>query len=268
MSFLFVKIFQHIDFYARRNGHGERHHKKSTKYLAGEDGNGCNVNQNKEIHLNLEVPSIPPTDCTTSNIIAVKYYIEVSRQNVTLLFDDFFQLKHFIIVLNGIFFVAKVEAIAEGCCSGNLKASFPITIGTYPIQDNIMTQPMATQILPTEPHFQPTAPVMPPDSSGSMKMPLPDQPNDPTAPPSYDLETALNNGKTQTNHLDWLQFHKISLFFFQILQLMQKQRVATLRRKVTSNQSIQCSSVKRLIQAEVNRRELQLPRKYAQFSSK
>lgn len=58
-----------------------QHHRETTNYLAGDSGNGCNINQNKEIRMNLRVPSVPPTDCSTSDIIVVKYYIDVSGFN-------------------------------------------------------------------------------------------------------------------------------------------------------------------------------------------
>lgn len=102
---------------------------------------------------------------------------------------------------NSICFFLQVVAVVEGCCSRNLKVSFPITIGTYPIQDNIMTQPTAPQVGISLPYqvplaeMQPTAPEMPADANGFAKPPYSAQSNDPTAPPSYDMEKELTNSK-------------------------------------------------------------------------
>lgn len=40
---------------------------------------GCDVNQEEIINVNMELKPIPPTDSSTSNIIKVKYSIQVSK---------------------------------------------------------------------------------------------------------------------------------------------------------------------------------------------
>lgn len=39
---------------------------------------GCRPNEKDSFQVNLRVPSIPPTDFSTSNIVKVKYLIKVS----------------------------------------------------------------------------------------------------------------------------------------------------------------------------------------------
>lgn len=50
-----------------------------------QDAAGCDGNQNTTIRVNLLVPSVPPTDYTSSNIIKVVYVLHVSRSITTIM---------------------------------------------------------------------------------------------------------------------------------------------------------------------------------------
>lgn len=87
-----------------------------------------------------------------------------------------------------------MTATVEGCCSGNPSLSFPITIGTYPIQDVIEEQPMLPQPSAPQPSApQPSAP--PTDSKEFTKLPYPSAPSGPSAPSAPVTENDLNKGK-------------------------------------------------------------------------
>lgn len=70
-----------MDFFALSNDNELRHHIETKTNLDTAYGNGCNANENKQINLKLQVPQFeceaPPTDCTNSKTIEVKYYIDV-----------------------------------------------------------------------------------------------------------------------------------------------------------------------------------------------
>lgn len=75
-----------------------------------------------------------------------------------------------------------MTATVESCCTGNPKLSFPITIGTYPIQDIIVQQPMGTQ---------PSAPSK--NSNGFINPSVPDTSGAPSAP-TITISNASCNG--------------------------------------------------------------------------
>lgn len=47
-------------------------------HITEQDTHGCDIHQDEVIRVNIEVPPIPPTDFSTSNIIKVRYMIRVS----------------------------------------------------------------------------------------------------------------------------------------------------------------------------------------------
>lgn len=53
--------------------------------MSGRDGNGCTINDSETFRVNIQVPSIPPTDDITSNIIKVRYYCRVSETILSIL---------------------------------------------------------------------------------------------------------------------------------------------------------------------------------------
>lgn len=62
------------------------HQREEVEILIEETTEGCDANQDKIIHMQIEVPSTPPTDITTSNIVKVRYFIHVSKHLLYLLF--------------------------------------------------------------------------------------------------------------------------------------------------------------------------------------
>ncbi|XP_055324752.1 uncharacterized protein LOC129579111 [Sitodiplosis mosellana] len=66
---------------------------------------GCKRYENETIFVNIPIPPIPPTDLLTSNIVKVRYWMR---------------------------FVGSIDSIFHS----NPILDLPITIGTYPIQDD------------------------------------------------------------------------------------------------------------------------------------
>lgn len=61
--------------------------------ITEQDTRGCDVSSEEIIRVNIEVPPIPPTDFSTSNIVQVRYSIRVSNaQRVYHFFDTCFIL--------------------------------------------------------------------------------------------------------------------------------------------------------------------------------
>lgn len=52
-----------------------------TRVLVEQSTDGCNSRQKNTINANLMVPAIPPTDCSTSKIIKVRYAIRVRKNH-------------------------------------------------------------------------------------------------------------------------------------------------------------------------------------------
>ncbi|XP_031621545.1 arrestin domain-containing protein 3-like [Contarinia nasturtii] len=76
--------------------------------ITKEIGDGCDKYKNKIILLNIKVPSTPPTDATASNLIKIEYYVHIIG--------------------------------TMPCCRANIRTNFPITIGTFPLRNNMTIQ--------------------------------------------------------------------------------------------------------------------------------
>lgn len=83
---------------------------------------GCTAHQHEGIYVNMKVPSLSPTDLSSSKIIKVKYFIRVSR-NPTLN-QLFLQDENLFSQVMGL----------VGDWHENPVIEFPITIGTHPIK--------------------------------------------------------------------------------------------------------------------------------------
>lgn len=60
------------------DGRMEHRQKVVDDVIAQETISGCRPGEKDSKHVNLHIPSIPPTDFSTSNIVKVKYMIRVS----------------------------------------------------------------------------------------------------------------------------------------------------------------------------------------------
>lgn len=94
-------FFQAITFHG--SGSHDGRHEYKTKVIdhviTSEETAGCDVLQNKNFNVDLRVPSIPPTDFSTSSVVHVKYLIRVSefhavtfaiRTTLEILYNSFF----------------------------------------------------------------------------------------------------------------------------------------------------------------------------------
>ncbi|KAJ6645788.1 Arrestin domain-containing protein 17 [Pseudolycoriella hygida] len=104
-----VKLIKIIDFFAKRGGItccGETEEKRTEKRgIAIQEIRAYGANTNDVISVNFLVPPIPPTDLSSSNVIKVSYKLKV---------------------------IALI-----GACHRDPKVFIPITIGTYPLRDNV-----------------------------------------------------------------------------------------------------------------------------------
>lgn len=71
----FFNFFQQITYHTHANSSRQ---KQEIISIIDQDTRGCDVSQEEIIRVNLEIPPIPPTDFSTSNIVKVKYSIRVS----------------------------------------------------------------------------------------------------------------------------------------------------------------------------------------------
>lgn len=76
------------------DGRHERSAKSFDIFITGENTRGCAVGERDTIHVDLHVPSIPPTDFTTSNIVHVKYSIRVNPV-VSILLNNYSSMVFF-----------------------------------------------------------------------------------------------------------------------------------------------------------------------------
>lgn len=110
------------------------------------------MNQQRIIQSNILVPSIPPTDNTTSSLIKVQYFVRI------------------------------IGSVA--CCHSNPVVLLPIIIGSYPILDYpVPQQPTINQSIfpPVDPASMPT-PIGMPMPALPMNGVISQQPIVPTAP--------------------------------------------------------------------------------------
>lgn len=76
-----LQSFQEITFHghAIHDGSYESRSKTVENYITGEETTGCAAGQKDTMHVNLYVPSIPPTDLLTSTVVHIKYSIRVNK---------------------------------------------------------------------------------------------------------------------------------------------------------------------------------------------
>lgn len=75
-SFFYLLIFSHLQFIKY---HAEVETKQQNiSIMEKKSLRGVEINQKRVIHINLDVPSLPPTDEMTSSIIKIRYFIRVS----------------------------------------------------------------------------------------------------------------------------------------------------------------------------------------------
>lgn len=205
---------------------------------------GCELNSEANLRVNIVVPSISPTDNTTSNIIKVEYSIRV-REFSSSIYS--IPKKNQNIRIN--YFSLKVIGSVMGCHS-NPTIYLPIIIGSVPILDNppvvpmnsypemsVPTAPMPTDGITSE---RPTAPLL--DNGGNPNnVPYPNEPS-PSAPYPSDRKQEIQFVLFESN---W----KINFSHFQNRQHT-RMLLNLETRKMFSNQNIRCSDVKHLTQID------------------
>lgn len=76
--------FNSIEFYLQQITYhiyaGSSRQKEETILITENQADGCLQTRSETYRINLQVPPIPPTDDTTSNICKVRYFIRVSRK--------------------------------------------------------------------------------------------------------------------------------------------------------------------------------------------
>lgn len=71
-------LFQQITYFSNSKSARKRIEKVP---ITERDTHGCDANQEELIRVNIEIPPIPPTDHSSSNIVKVKYMIRVSEND-------------------------------------------------------------------------------------------------------------------------------------------------------------------------------------------
>lgn len=101
---------------------------------------GCAANKKKLIRSNIRVPSTPPSDISSSNLIKVEYYLGVRNHD------------HFVILrfdcINTNRFSAQIMGSVSGCHL-NPVVKVPLVIGSFPIRDELQQEEQITIPLPT-----------------------------------------------------------------------------------------------------------------------
>lgn len=77
---IFALVLQHITYHTYA---GSSKRKEETVLITENQSDGCLQAQNILYKINLEVPPIPPTDDTTSNICKVRYAVRVCLEFVS-----------------------------------------------------------------------------------------------------------------------------------------------------------------------------------------
>lgn len=67
--------FQQISYFTHANSSRTT---TESIVITEQDTRGCDVNETEKIRVNINVPAIPPTDFSTSNIVKVRYLIRVN----------------------------------------------------------------------------------------------------------------------------------------------------------------------------------------------
>ena len=75
----FHNLFQHIQYHTHANSVRTNFDKTVVKSVTC---NGCPEKESKTFTLSIIVPSLPPTDESTSNIVKVSYMLEVNSWNL------------------------------------------------------------------------------------------------------------------------------------------------------------------------------------------
>lgn len=71
------------------DGRYESRTKTIDSYITGEEIRGCAIGKKDTMYVNLHVPSIPPTDFSTSNVVHVKYYVRVNEVSFVFILFKF-----------------------------------------------------------------------------------------------------------------------------------------------------------------------------------
>lgn len=127
----YVALMKRIDYCAENQNvlnccDSGSHYNDETECV-GRQSASCRISNTtsvETVRLNVEVPPVPPTDCDSSNVVTVTYFLKVTT--------------------------------SAGFCNGSPENSMPITIGTYPIEDVVAPNANATAPITD----QPTAPLL------------------------------------------------------------------------------------------------------------
>lgn len=122
ISTIFRSLFQHIFYFVRTQSPKGVHQRTEVILVMKQNAPGCTAHQHEGIYVNMKVPSLSPTDLSSSKIIKVKYFIRVSGIPPWISF--FCKMKNLFSQVMGL----------VGDWHENPVIEFPITIGTHPIE--------------------------------------------------------------------------------------------------------------------------------------
>lgn len=113
--------------------------KEQQKTLFETKNEGCDKNEYKTIQASVNVPAIPPTEISHSKVIKVKYLIRVSKFTPEKMINYLFLIISIISQLLIKIFLwicfLQIKAITP-LPYKNITLELPITIGSYPFQNN------------------------------------------------------------------------------------------------------------------------------------
>lgn len=216
LNFFFLDLLQHITYHIYE---GSSRQKEETILIIENQTEGCLQTRNELYRVNLEIPPIPPTDDTTSNICKVRYFIRVSLEFNA----ESIKYALTLVVLNlttprFLFDLQVCGSVA--CCHNDPTIRMPVIIGSIPITDTvsfptsetgvpsynsvISQQPVAPP-LPgaNEPLLPPgQIPMLPyPPANAAIAKALPQQ-NVPSAPMFGDIDPPTYGEATHTRNAD------------------------------------------------------------------
>lgn len=79
--FLFHFGFQQVFYFIRSLNPKGVHQRTEVVFIKKQTKDGCDAKSYKDIHVDLKIPKLPPTDLSSSKIIKIKYLLRVSKMH-------------------------------------------------------------------------------------------------------------------------------------------------------------------------------------------